>query len=719
VKYRHPRRRLPVEQMTSQRSGATIACAVLLACALAWLFIVRAGYQSVDPQAPAVVPGEREGAASGPSGQRTSAEHSGGDADSMISEVDAGSGLRRSIPVVQSGRRNGEGASIGQASGAQVSVRFQFLPSPGEDLGVLVEGDSQVYSYSVAEEASGEFEVSMEPGRYRAALFARKPILHGEVVDFRVDRQPCTVVLKGCQSFSISYFLSDSDDDSPIAGGRVAINRLNGIRGVGLVAVKSDEQGRVWVPELAPGEYELVESAAGYISESQVLILPGDYSPWLVNGTLDLRHRFLLPKLKALIQIEGADDWGGPTGFKVSHVHGAPGQPVAFDRKGAARLVIGDYRIPIEFALTFPNGDQSTYYFGADFRFGGEPNIISVAAEHELHVDLRVSRQHQEQLFRHPVFVQVAHLGEDGSSSQVSRRVYEPGVAVFEGPFRGAVMASVMQFVGGDQVMWAACESSLTKGQSRSSLIVNVSDTPLGLRLTEQGEAVGAGANVIVYTVPDRTGWIAAWDTNEDGVVLVPRIPRGVLALSCYLNGELRAIDHSIDLGASEDTVELSLDNPVSSKFRVRASGPLPSSAWILVQGAKSVGLEGAALSLSVSGDSASLRLTGESQAIATPQLSDEYWVERPRVEVAPGLNEIQVVSVGFLLSGELASLSGAESVRLRQKVSRWISEGRTQYTEENGTYMVRVPVGPYVVQRPDGEAIEVLVEAGEVTVIP
>lgn len=367
----------------------------------------------------------------------------------------------------------------------------------------------------------------------------------------------------------------------------------------------------------------------------------------------------------------------------------------------------------------FPSGDQAIYYFGPEFQFGGNPNVISIEPTREVRVDLRVSSAVRDEFFESPVFVQVAHLHHGGYSSQVSRRVRAAGVSVFEGPFEGALMASVMAVAGDDQVMWAAREVTLASGEESTSVILNVTDVPLRLSVLEGGRGVGAGANVVIYAVPDRTGWIAAWSTDESGSLVVPRVAEGSFALSCYVDDELRAIDHRINLSGSESLIELNLDDCVESDFRVEFPGDVLPGSWLLVQGAVSRGLEGAALPLDSSGESSPLRITGDSAAIVTPRIGGDLWVVRPEAPVLPGLNEFEVLSTGILRTRKEKSLGSVAAVGAGRTVAQWIREGRTECVEEEGRFSVRVPVGPYVVERAVGESVQVLVETGKVTTIP
>ena len=84
-----------------------------------------------------------------------------------------------------------------------------------------------------------------------------------------------------------------------------------------------------------------------------------------------------------------------------------------------------------------------------------------------------------------------------------------------------------------------------------------------------------------------------------------------------------------------------------------------------------------------------------------------------------PGLNEFEVLSTGILRTRKEKSLGSVAAVGAGRTVAQWIREGRTECVEEEGRFSVRVPVGPYVVERAVGESVQVLVETGKVTTIP
>ena len=86
---------------------------------------------------------------------------------------------------------------------------------------------------------------------------------------------------------------------------------------------------------------------------------------------------------------------------------------------------------------------------------------------------------------------------------------------------------------------------------------------------------------------------------------------------------------------------------------------------------------------------------------------------------LTPGVNEVQVFSTGRLAALGRERLLAATATRLNASVAQWVSEGRTECVEEEGRFSVRVPVGTYIVQRADGESVQVLVETGKVTTIP
>lgn len=225
--------------------------------------------------------------------------------------------LARAVP---GGRKEADPGPGTKPNGDEVAVRFEVLQPPAEPFGIWVEAESATRAFSIEVDDSRAIEVSLRPGSYRAALFVDSPALHGAIARFQVGSEPRTVVLKGAPRFSLAYQLLDSDDEEVISGAEVVLRRLGGLGGDDQVSVVSDDHGIVRVSGLTSGRYELTESAPGYISATQNLELPGDYAPWLVNGTLDLRQRFILPELGALIKLDGAEGWGGPERFQVAHV---------------------------------------------------------------------------------------------------------------------------------------------------------------------------------------------------------------------------------------------------------------------------------------------------------------------------------------------------------------------------------------------------------------
>jgi len=519
--------------------------------------------------------------------------------------------------------------------------------------------------------------------------------------------------------FDLEFDVLSAADQSPIAGADVRLLFDNDLGTSSTVLESSTrEDGRVAFDSVSGGTYILEVRSARYVSHFEEIQLPGRFEPWLVNGVLDLRYRLLRPLKRVGFELEGFSDWGGAAGFAIGHEAEGEGDFVEFDSSGFAFLEMGDYAVPVEVNLRYPNGDHGIIYLGHDFRDDGIANPIDVSRVNEIEVDVRVPVDVSGALFDSSVFLQASYTGANGDSVQYAVRIEQEGVYSMAAAFSGPLMLGVTKVQAGRQVVWAAREVNVSGGEG-DRFVLNVDMLPLEVQCLVGDNEPLAGAHLVVYGVPDRTNWIAGWVTDSEGVVELPRVPGDRLAMACYDSNGMRAIDHPVRLDHPSERVHVYLDTPSVYQVAVLVDGVAAGGIDVLIQGALSRSVEGALVRTGDDGGPLKLALTSESVPIATPQVSEDMWLLEPAMPLSPGFTEIEVLTTGHLVCAKRSRLRGAEALAQEGSVGVWIDEGRTQYTEGEGGFMVRVPVGPYLVQRPDGETVEVLVETGELTVIP
>lgn len=564
-----------------------------------------------------------------------------------------------------------------------------------------------------------EISVSMPCGNFRVAAVDEALGNYGPTVEFSVleGDSEAEVIVQRAQVFDLAFELRCHDSQAPIDAARVRLTRADSLRGSTEPLILTSENGRVRAPGLCSGVYCLEIGHEGFVAYSEVLELPGVFRPWLVNSVLDLRYREMLPLKEVAFQLQGYVDWGGAGGFSIAHVRGAATEYQSFNSDGLASLVFGEYEVPVELGLEYPNGDRGVIYLDHDFRLDGEPNMIDVSVKDRIEVDLRVAPGLSGELFDSNVYLQASYTADGGDSLQYAIRVASEGVYQIGIKSQGVLVLGVTKVEEGRQVVWASREVEL-KGNDVSRFTVNVDRRPMQLRVLDGEGAPVVDASVVVYMIPDRTNWIAAWSTDADGIIELPRMPGDRLALSCYWGYSIRAIDHPIRLDGPGGRVDLRLEPSFEASLLVTVDGVAASGVEVLLQGARSRSVEGQIYATGPDGVTESLRLTNQSAAVVTPQVGLALWSDEPMQPLTPGLNEVRVRTTGHLVCADRERLLSAASVELGEGVSGWIEAGRTKCVESAGRASVRVPVGAYIVETPDGETAQVLVETGEETFI-
>ena len=483
-------------------------------------------------------------------------------------------------------RASGSGQS-GEVSSSLPS-RAPFTPESPRAVSFVLSGDRQVERWSLSVR-SAEVErsirahpvsharkasVDLLPGAYVAVASHGAGSPAGPEVSFVVDSgAPSQIVtLELPRVFSLAFRVLGAEQRRPVAGAKVQLRRVGSAASKEPLRSVALEDGRVSFDAVAEGSFQLQIDADGFVQHLEDVELPGRFEPWLVGGLLDLRYRLLQPQREVGFQLVGFAEWGGAGEFRIGHEVASDRDLVYFDRDGQASLVLGHYSVPVEVNLLYPNGDRGIVYLNHGFLEGGAPNVIDVSRGQEIEVDVRVAQPVADALFGSSVFLQASYTSAAGDSVQYATSIESEGVYSVFAPFAGPTMLGVTKVADGRQVVWSAREVVVPEGGG-GRFTLNVEAPPLELQVVDGAGDPVPSAQVVVYTIPDRTNWIAAWVTDSEGLIELPRMPGDHLAMACYVADGVRAIDHPVRLDGSGGRATVSLGGADDYEVAVLVDG--------------------------------------------------------------------------------------------------------------------------------------------------